>query len=161
MNLFNPEAKESFKQLSLIFTIILLSIFLLAGFVVLFIITENGGLMREKDEGYLIAKWIFVTLVIFLIPYSIVHHRKRVESIDKSLSLKIKLLKYRNSFIGKIIILDFICMFNAVLLFLYGDLYLLIPLILFILYFLLNRPYIEKISEELYLSPQENSELKE
>ena len=161
MNLIHPETKESFKQLSLIFTVILLGIFLFAGFVVLFIITDSGGIVSENHKSYFILKWIFVGLVIVLIPFAIVSHRKYTDRIDKSLPLKIKLLKYRNSFIGKILIISFICMFNSVLLFIYGDLYLLIPLVLFIFYFLLNRPYIEKIAEELDLNYNEKSELKE
>jgi hypothetical protein len=52
-------------------------------------------------------------------------------------------------------------MSNAVILFLYGQVNLVIPLILFILYFMLNRPSAGKISDELHLSHRETEELRQ
>ncbi len=157
----NRTPRESFKQLCIIYIFFLLGILLFTGFVLFFIVTHDGGFFTTPARSYAIVKWVFAVVVLVLLFITVFSHRNRIENLDRSLSLDNKLIIYRNSYIFKIIIICFICMANAVLLFLYGQLNLVVPLILFILYFMLNRPYIERISEELHLSAHENETLKQ
>jgi len=81
-----------------------------AAFVVFYIVTNNNGIYGKEHESYLILKWIFLALILIMIPIAIITHRKVTENIDSSLPLKEKLAVYRNSFIMKIGILDlFVC----------------------------------------------------
>ncbi|MBN2610703.1 MAG: hypothetical protein JXB00_04025 [Bacteroidales bacterium] len=153
--------KECIKQLSLLFTAMLIGILIFAGFVVFIIVANNGGILGSNNFSYDILKWVFAVLVAFLIPFAIIIHRKRTDSINPSLTLEKKLTLYRNSFIFKIMLIDLICMLNSLLLLLYGEIYLVAPLALFITYFILNRPYVERIAEELNLSYREKSLLKD
>jgi ABC-type xylose transport system permease subunit len=156
----NRTPKESFKQLCIIYIFFLLGILLFTGFVLFFVVTHDSGLIALSVISYTIVKWIFAFFALTLLPAAIFSFRNRIERLDHSISLDSKLIFYRNLYIFKIVIICFICMINSVLLFLYGQLNLLIPLILFILFFLLNRPYIERISDELHLSADETEELR-
>ena len=156
----NRTPRESFKQLCIIYIFFLLGILLFTAFVLFFVVTHDGGFLTLSFKSYAIVKWIFAIVVLVLLSVTIYAYRNRIENLERSLSLDNKLIAYRNSYIIKITIICFICMSNAVLLFLYGQLNLAIPLIPFILYFLLNRPYIERISDELNLSATEKEELR-
>jgi len=157
----NLTPRESFKQLCIIYILFILGILLFTGFVLFFLVTHDGGLFAAPANSYQVVKWIFAFVVLALLPLTIYYHRNKIENLDRSLSLHNKLIIYRNSYIFKILIICFICMFNAILLFFYGQLNLFIPLIIFILYLLLNRPYVERISDELHLSAAENEEFRQ
>ena len=145
----------------MIFTTLLLGISIFSGFVVLFIITRGRGVLNNHNEIFKILKWIYLVLIIFPGSFAIIQHRKKTNGINSSISLDKKLHIFRNSFIIKILIFDFICIYNTFLLLFYGNVYLTIPLILFLLYLLLNRPSVNRISEEIKLSVSEKDELKE
>ncbi|MFO7657259.1 MAG: hypothetical protein R6W78_09340 [Bacteroidales bacterium] len=161
MNKSCPAPKECIRQLSLLFAAMLIGILIFAGFVIFIVVTNNGGLMNSYAHSYDVLKWVFAALVVFLIPFAIITHRRKTEKINPLLRLEEKLTLYRNSFLFKIMIIDFICMLNSFLLLLYGEIYLVAPLALFFTYFILNRPYVERIAEELNLSYQEKSLLKD
>jgi len=157
----NRTPRESFKQLCIIYIFFLLGILLFTGFVIFFVVIHDGGLFTTRFKGYEIVKWIFAVAVLALLAANVYSYRKRIENLDRSLPLDNKLIIYRNSYIVKIIGISFICMSIAVILLFYGQLNLIIPLVLFILYFLLIRPHTARISDELYLSPGEHEELRQ
>ncbi|MBN2214566.1 MAG: hypothetical protein JW723_10000 [Bacteroidales bacterium] len=152
---------DSYKQLCIIYIFFLLGILLFSGFVLFYIVTRDGGFLTTGLKSYGTVKWIFAIVVLVLLPATAYVHRHKIDNLNLSLSLDNKLLTYRNSFVTKISIISFICFANAFILFLYGQLNMVIPLILFILYFLLNRPYAGRISDELHLSKLEIEELRQ
>lgn len=160
MEISNPAVRESYKQLSLIYTAYLFGIIFFSGFVLFAVITNDGGYFSKQNGNYHTLRIIFAILVLGLIPLAFfLHKHKTGKALTKPL-LKDKLLIYRNSFIIKAGIIEFLGIINAVLLFLYGDLYLLIPLILFILYLIINRPGVGNLTREIGLSPEEKRSLR-
>lgn len=153
--------KKCLETLGLTYIIYLLFIILFSGFVLFYIVTHDRGLFKPSHESTGTVKWIFAILAVVLLLSAIFIHRKKIDNTIGLNSLDKKIEAYLKSYLVKISINSFICIVDSLLLLLYGDLNLLIPLIFFILYFLLNRPYIEKISGELNLTPAEREALKE
>ncbi len=159
MNITNPSAKECFRQLNLVFTAYLLGVILFSGVVVFTVIKNDGGLLSSGMNISRIMKLVFALMIVVLIPAAFFLHRNNISKIETGQSVEKKMIIYRNSFIIKAGIIEFLCIANTVILLLVGDIYLLIPLVLLIFYLIINRPGTYKISLELSLTPEDKKSI--
>ena len=159
MNPDNLVTKEHYKQINLIFVILFLGIVILFGTSVFIKLTSSYILVTGNQDIFTIFKVLLGSSIIILLPLGYYIHKKKVGKLDKSLDLSQKLTRYKTSLITKLLLIEFLCLFNLAIFFLSGDYYLLIPVSVLLLIMLINRPTIENISNELNLTAEEKERI--
>lgn len=154
----NP--KELYKQINLIYIVLFLVIVMLFEASVFIRITGNIRIaISNPVETGKIFRILLGVFILTLFPISHVLHKRRIDKLDKSLELSKKLSYYKSSLLVKLILIEYLCFFNIVTFFLLGDPFLLIPASLLLLIFLMNRPTIEKISNQLNITIEERDNI--
>ncbi len=116
---------------------------------------KSTGLSDYPNE-ILIAS-IAVGVILFFASNAV--FRKRIEPLRESaMSVDEKLERYRAASIVRWAMLEFPTLLSIILLFLSGNNQLLIVVVLMILLFISVRPQVQKISEQLNISPAEIEE---
>jgi hypothetical protein len=154
------DPREHYRQINLFFIALFLSVVILLGVSVFVRITDNFRFtFSTSREIGLIFKILLGIFIILLLPLSYILHKRKIEKLKETRDLLQKLSFYKSSLMVKLIIIEYLCIFNLVTFFLFGDPYLLIPVSFFLLILLMNRPTIEKISTELDLTIEEREKL--
>jgi hypothetical protein len=154
------DPKEHYKQINLFFIALFLGILILFGASVFIRITNNLKFtFGTYEETGIIFKILLGIFIIILFPLSYILHRGKTEKLKKNPDLAQKLAAYKTSLMVKLIIIEYLCIFNLVTFFLFGGPYLLIPVSVFLLILLINRPTIDRISTELNLTAEEREKI--
>jgi len=155
-----PTPKELYKQINLLFIVLFLGIIILFGVSVFIKITGDIKLaISNQEETGKIFSILLGAFIIILFPLSHLLHKRKIEKLDKSLELSEKLSYFKNSMFVKLLLIEYLCVFNIITFFFFGDPYLLIPASLLLLAFLMNRPAIERISSQLNISIEEREDM--
>ena len=154
------DPKEHYKQINVLFIVLFLGIVILFGASVFIRITNNLRFeFRNYEQTGLMFKILLVIFIIILYPLSYLLHKRKIENLKKNSNLLQKLSGYKTSLIVKLIIIEYLCIFNLVTFFFFGSTYLLIPVSVFLLILLMNRPTIQKISTDLNLTTEERENI--
>jgi len=154
------DPKEHYKQINLYFIVLFLGIVILFGASVFIRITNNFRfIFRNYEETGFIFKILLGIFIIILYPVSYLLHKRKIENLKKTPNLSQRLSGYKTSLIVKLIIIEYLCIFNLVTFFFFGNPYLLIPVSVFLLILLINRPTIQRISTELNLTTEEREKI--
>ncbi len=154
------DPKEHYKQINLYFIVLFLGIVILFGASVFLRITGNFRFtFRNYEETGLIFKILLVIFIIILYPASYLVHKRKIENLKKTANLSEKLSGYKTSLMIKFIIIEYLCIFNLFTFFFFGNPYLLIPVSVFLLILLMNRPTLQKIGVDLNLSTEDKEML--
>ncbi len=152
--------KELYKQINLLFIVLFLGIIILFGASVFIKITGDIKLaISNQEETGKIFRTLLGAFILILFPLSHLLHKRKIEKLDKSLELSEKLSYYKSSLLVKLILIEYLCVFNIITFFFFGDPYLLIPASFLLLVFLMNRPTIERISSQLNISIEEREDM--
>ncbi len=151
--------KEQYKQINLIFVILYLGIFILSGTSVFIKLTSSYKLLNSGSDIYTFFKILLGCFIIILLPLGYYLHRRKVTRLSKTVDLSLKLARYKASLVIKLLLIEFLCLFNLAVFLLFGDYYLLIPVSFLLLIMLINRPAIENISNELNLTAEEKERI--
>ena len=154
------DPKEHYKQINLFFIVLFLGIVILFGASVFIRITNNSRFtFSTYEEIGIIFKILLGIFIVILFPVSYLLHKRKIEKLKKILNLSQKLSGYKTSLMIKLIIIEYLCIFNLVTFFFFGSPYLLIPVSVFLLILLMNRPTIQKISTDLNLTAEEREKI--
>jgi hypothetical protein len=154
------DPKEHYKQINLLFIVLFLGIVILFGASVFVRITSNFRFtFRNYEETGLLFKILLGIFIIILLPLSYLLHKSKIEKLRKNSNLSQKLSGYKNSLMIKLIIIEYLCVFSLVTFFFSGNPCLLIPVSVFLIILLMNRPNIQKISTELNLTTEEREKI--
>jgi len=160
MNTGITTPKELYKQINLLFIVLFLGIVILFGASVFIKITGNFNLaISNQEETGKIFRILLAVFIIVLFPLSHILHKRKIEKLDKRLELTKKLFYYKSSLLVKLFLIEYLCFFNIITFFFFGDPYLLIPASLLLLVFLMNRPTIERISNQLNITIEERENI--
>ncbi len=154
------DPKEHYKQINLYFIVLFLGIIILFGASVFVRITNNFRFtFRNYKEIGFIFKILLGIFIIILYPVSYLLHKRKIENLKKNSNLSQKLSGYKTSLMVKLVIIEYLCVFNLLTFFFFGSPYLLIPVSVFLLVLLMNRPTIQKISADLNLTSEEREKI--
>lgn len=154
------DPKEHYRQINLFFIALFLSVVILLGVSVFVRITNSFKFtFSTSREIGTIFKILLGIFIIILLPLSYILHKRKIEKLKETRNLSEKLSGYKSSLMVKLIIIEYLCIFSLITFFFFGSPYLLIPVSLFLLILLMNRPTIEKISTELNLTLEEKENL--
>lgn len=159
MNTGNENSKKHYRQINIIYVVLFLGTVILYGTSVFIKITSNLKFFSHNDEIYLIFKILLGVFIIILLPLSYYIHKRKIRKLDKTLDLSQKLAYFKTSLVIKLSLIEYLCFFNLVTFFFFGDYYLLIPVSILLLILLINRPTIAYITKELNLSNEEKENL--
>ena len=151
--------KEQYKYINLIFVILLLGVVILFGTSVFIKLTSGLRFKGIDRNSYTIFKILLGTFIIILLPLGYYIHKRNLKKLDRSLDLPYKLARYKATFIIKLSFIEFLCIFNLIIFFLFSDYYLLIPVSALLLLMLINRPTINTIGNELNLTAEEKERI--
>lgn len=139
---------SSFKQIRLIYFIIVILLAMFAAFSFHYVYTNGSAYVFERSlENNL--KSLSIVLALIGIPASYIFHKRMISRIDKSLSMEKKLIRYRISFFIKVATLEGISLISLLIYMSTGHINQLIIFGLIYLFLLLNYPSKSTIEREL------------
>jgi hypothetical protein len=148
-----------YKYLNFLFAGMLLSTLIFLGVSSFLIITSGKGIFIVEDHLIKLLEFVLLGSVLVIIPSAIILHRRSVLKIITRQQLLSKLKGYAVSLIIKLVLVELVCYLNLIILLISGKFYLIFSLILLILYMLQSRPSVERIAQELQLSPNEKEQI--
>jgi hypothetical protein len=118
-----------------------------------FDVKDNAAVHDQK------LMFISIVMLLALIPLAYYISKKMVERIPKDLNLNDKLVKYRQSFIIKLALIEFACLLNITFYIISGNIYILYQVIIIIIALILSSPNKTAIVDELNLTKEEIEEI--
>ncbi len=149
-----PELKNQFKTLNLIYIAILFSMSI-AAIASVFIVYKIGQLPVFNADNQAIIKSIVVIALLAGIPVSHIFFFKKIKHIDKSLNLLSKIRMYRSAFIVRIAMLEGIGIIASIGYLVSADKSFLYMFGVVFILFIIHAPTKNRISNDLNLTDAE------